>query len=116
MGFEDFMATSAAFRLWDNACSFQLVEKRVICPYHLCILATFHGFNKDDIAVNFDHHHDVFVALLQACRELDFWLENMVLHTFYVSVYTSHTFLPWSLEVLHVLNGTDRYLVERTFF
>ena len=31
-------------------------------PYHLRILATFHGFDKDGITVDFDHHHDVFVA------------------------------------------------------
>ena len=56
--------------LWDNACLFQSVEEHVICPYHLCIFAIFHGFDKDGIAVDFDHHHDVFVASLQACREL----------------------------------------------
>ena len=39
-------------------------------PYHLCILATFHGLDKDGIAVDFDHHHDVFVAALRMCREL----------------------------------------------
>ena len=56
--------------LWDNARLFQLVEEPVICPYHLRIVATFHGFDKDGIAVDFDHRHDVFVALLRACREL----------------------------------------------
>jgi hypothetical protein len=56
--------------LWDNARLFQLVEECVICPYHIRILATFHGFNKDGITVDFNHHHDVFVAVLQACREL----------------------------------------------
>ena len=56
--------------LWGNACLFQLIEEHIISPYYLRILATFHGFDKDGIAVNFNHHHDVFVALLQACREL----------------------------------------------
>ena len=56
--------------LRNNACPFQLVEERVICPYHLCILATFHGFDEDGVAVGFYHHHDIFVALLQTHREL----------------------------------------------
>ena len=30
----------------------------------------FHGFDKDGIAVDFNHHHDVGVALLRTCREL----------------------------------------------
>ena len=38
--------------------------------YHLRILVTFHGFNKDGIAVDFNQHHDVFVAALETCREL----------------------------------------------
>ncbi len=56
--------------LWNNARPFQLLEKCVICLYHLRILATFHGFDKDGIAVGFHHPHDIFVALLQSRREL----------------------------------------------
>ncbi len=56
--------------LWDNARLFQSVEERVLCPFHLRILASFHGFDKDGIAVDFDHDHDVFVAALRTCREL----------------------------------------------
>jgi hypothetical protein len=56
--------------LWNNAHPFQLLEECVIRSYHLCILATFHGFNEDGVAVNFHHHHDIFVALLQSRREL----------------------------------------------
>ncbi len=57
--------------LWNNACLFQSLEECVIGLYHLHILATFHGFDKDGVAVNFHHHHDIFVALLQLSRELD---------------------------------------------
>jgi hypothetical protein len=56
--------------LQDNAHSIQSVAEHVICTYHLCILATFHGFDKDGIAVNFYHHHYVFFASLETCREL----------------------------------------------
>ncbi len=72
--------------LWNNPCPFQLLEECVICLYHLRILATFHGFNEDGLAVNFHHQHDIFVALLQLRRNWPVWLENMVLHTLYVSV------------------------------
>jgi hypothetical protein len=56
--------------LWNNAHAFQSLEECIICLYHLRILATFHGFDKDGIAVDFYHHHDIFVALLQPRREL----------------------------------------------
>ncbi len=56
--------------LWNNARLFQSLEECIIRSYHLCIIATFHGFNKDGIAVDFHHHHDIFVASLQSCREL----------------------------------------------
>jgi hypothetical protein len=35
----------------------------IVCPYHLSILAVLHGFNKDGVAVDFHHNHDVFVAM-----------------------------------------------------
>ncbi len=38
--------------------------------YHFLILAALHGLNKDDIALNFHHNHDVLVALLRTHREL----------------------------------------------
>ena len=56
--------------LRDNAHFFQLAGECVICPYHFGIFASFHGFDKDGIVVEFDHHHDVFVVSLQACGEL----------------------------------------------
>jgi hypothetical protein len=56
--------------LWNNARPFQSLEECVIRSYHLCILATFHGFNEDGVDVNFHHHHDIFVPLLQLRREL----------------------------------------------
>ena len=37
---------------------------------HSLILAALYGLNKDDVAVNFHHNHDVLVALLRVCREL----------------------------------------------
>jgi hypothetical protein len=48
----------------------QSLEECVIRSYHLRILATFHGFDKDGVAVNFHHHHDIFVASLRLHREL----------------------------------------------
>ena len=39
-------------------------------PYHLGILVVLHGFNKDGIAVNFHHNHDVFVATKRSDGEL----------------------------------------------
>ena len=33
-------------------------------------IATFHGFDEDDVAVDIYHHHDVSVAFLQTYREL----------------------------------------------
>ncbi len=56
--------------LWNNARPYQSLEECVIRSYHLHILAIFYGFDKDGIAVNFHHHHDIFVALLQLRREL----------------------------------------------
>ncbi len=41
-----------------------------VCPYHLSILAVLHGFNKDGIAVDFHHNHDVFVATKRLDGEL----------------------------------------------
>jgi hypothetical protein len=56
--------------LGDNACPFQLEQERVVCPYHLGILAVLHGLNKDGIAINFHHNHDVLVALKRLSEEL----------------------------------------------
>jgi hypothetical protein len=56
--------------LQNNGRLFQSLEECIIRLYHLRILATFHGFDMDGIAVNFYHHHDIFVALLQSRREL----------------------------------------------
>ncbi len=38
--------------------------------YHFLILAALHGLNKDGIAVDFHHNHDVLVASLRTRREL----------------------------------------------
>ncbi len=48
--------------LGDYAGSFQLEQECVVCPYHLGILAALHGFDKDGIAIDFHHNHDVLVA------------------------------------------------------
>ncbi len=56
--------------LWINAHPFHSLKECIIHSYHLRILATFHGFDEDGIAVDFHHHHDIFVALLQLHREL----------------------------------------------
>ncbi len=55
--------------LWNNARLFQL-EECIIRLNYLRILATFHGFDKDGVAADFHHHHDIFVASLQSRREL----------------------------------------------
>ncbi len=44
------------------------------------------------------------------------WLENMVLRTMYVWVFTLRTFLPWRWEVSYVSIGVALTLVDRTFF
>jgi hypothetical protein len=49
--------------LWDNACPFQSEQEHVVYLYHFGILAALHGLDKDGIAIDFHHNHDVFVAL-----------------------------------------------------
>jgi hypothetical protein len=39
-------------------------------PYHFVIFAVLLGFNKDGIAVDFHHDHDVFVAAKISDEEL----------------------------------------------
>ncbi len=56
--------------LWDNAGPFELEQECVVCPYHLGILAVFHEFHEDGVAVNFHHNHDVFVATKRSDGEL----------------------------------------------
>ena len=56
--------------LGNNACSLQSEQECVVHAYHFLILAALHGLNKDGIAVNFHHDHDVLVALLRTHREL----------------------------------------------
>jgi hypothetical protein len=47
----------------DNAGPIEPEQECLVCLYHLGILAAFHGFNKDGVAVNFHHNHDVFVPM-----------------------------------------------------
>ncbi len=56
--------------LGDNAGPSESEQECVVCPYHLSILAVLHGFNKDGVAVNFHHNHDVFVATKRLDGEL----------------------------------------------
>ncbi len=56
--------------LGDNVDPFELEQERIVCPYHLGILAVFHGFNKDGVAVNLHHNPDVFVATKRSDGEL----------------------------------------------
>jgi hypothetical protein len=53
----------------DNASPFEL-EQECVCPYHFSIFVVFHGFNKDGVAVDFHHAHDVFVAAKRLDGEL----------------------------------------------
>jgi hypothetical protein len=48
--------------LGDNAGSFETEQECVICPCCLGVLAVLHGLNKDGIAVDFHHNHDVLFA------------------------------------------------------
>jgi hypothetical protein len=56
--------------LGENAGLFKSEQECVVCPYHLSILADLHGFNKDGVAVDFHHNHDVFVATKRLDGEL----------------------------------------------
>ncbi len=56
--------------LGNNACLLQLEQECIVRAYHFLILAALHGLNKDGIAVNFHHNHDVLVALLRTRRKL----------------------------------------------
>ena len=40
----------------------EAMSEGVIGTNHFPVLATFHGLEEDGIAVNLDHHQDVFVA------------------------------------------------------
>ncbi len=56
--------------LEDNAGPFEPEREWVVCPHHLGILAVLHGVNKDGVAVNFYHNHDVLVATKRLDGEL----------------------------------------------
>jgi hypothetical protein len=56
--------------LGDNAGLFESEHECVVCLYHLGVLAVLHGFNKDGIAVDFHHNHDVFVVTMRSDGEL----------------------------------------------
>ena len=47
-----------------DLCTEETMSESVIGANHFPVLATFHGLKEDGIAVNLDHDHDVFVALL----------------------------------------------------
>ena len=81
--------------LGDNAHLFQSEQECVVCPYQLGNLVVLHGLNKDGVAIDFHHDHDVLVASKRLGGELAVWLETMVSHAMYVWVYMSCIFLPW---------------------
>ncbi len=56
--------------LRDNTGPFESEQECLGCLHHLGILAVLHGFNKDGVAVDFHHNHDVFVAMKRADGEL----------------------------------------------
>jgi hypothetical protein len=56
--------------LGDNAGPFEMEQECIVCPYHFIIFVVLHGFNRDGIAVNFYHDHDVFVAAKRLDGEL----------------------------------------------
>ncbi len=56
--------------LGDNASPFESEQECVVCLYHFVIFAVLHGFNKDGVAVDFHHDHDVFVAAKRLDGEL----------------------------------------------
>jgi hypothetical protein len=56
--------------LGDNAGPFESEQERIVCLYHLGIFAVLHGFNKDGVAFDFHHNHEVFVAMNKLDGEL----------------------------------------------
>ncbi len=83
---------------------------------HFLILAALHGLNKDGVAVDFHHNHDVLVASLRAHRELTCFIGE---HGFTYPVCFGgdvSNYLAWSWEVSHVSKGAVLALVVRTFF
>ena len=50
---------------WGKACAFDTVQQLQVRTLHIGIGAVFHGSNKHGIDVDFHHHHDVIVSLLQ---------------------------------------------------
>ncbi len=53
----------------NNACSLQSEQECIVCAYHFLILVARHGLNKDGVAFDFHHNHDVLVASLRTRRE-----------------------------------------------
>jgi hypothetical protein len=56
--------------LGDNAHLFQSEQECVVCPYQLGNLVVLHGLNKDGVAIDFHHDHDVLVASKRLGGEL----------------------------------------------
>jgi hypothetical protein len=44
-----------------NVGSFQSEQECVVCPYHPGVLAVLHGLDKDGVAIDFHHNHDVLI-------------------------------------------------------
>jgi hypothetical protein len=104
--------------LGDNAGPFQSEQDWVVCPYHLGVLAVCHGLNKDGVAINFIHNHDVLVAMKRLGGELAGLVGGHGFAYHVRWVYKLCTFLPWRWEMLHVSNGSTFAfaLVDHTFF
>ncbi len=56
--------------LGDKVDLFESEQECIVCPYHLGILVVLNGLNKDGVAVNFHHNHDVFVTAKRLDGEL----------------------------------------------
>jgi hypothetical protein len=56
--------------LGDNAGPFELEQECIVCPYHLGVLAVLDGLDKDGVAVDFHHNHDILVATKGSDGEL----------------------------------------------
>ncbi len=70
--------------LGDNASPFELEQECIVCPYHLSVLAVFHGLDKDGVAVNFHNNHDVLVATKRSYGDLACLVREHGLCTMYV--------------------------------
>ena len=89
------------------------MDKDIISPNHFGILAQFHWFNQDGVAVNFDYDHDVFVAALGSRGVLASLIgEGRLARVVRANVNVLDHF---SAQCCRRVAFRERFFVERTF-